>query len=41
MVGSKTTCPEWHFGQVGHGNKKTMWGVCFTKIPNQKGCDFL
>jgi hypothetical protein len=24
MVGSKLTCPKWHFGQVEHGNK---WGT--------------
>jgi hypothetical protein len=29
MVESKTTCLEWHFGQVGHGGKKTIWGVFF------------
>ncbi len=23
-VGSKSICPKWHFGQVGHGHKKTM-----------------
>ncbi len=26
MVGSKLTCPKWHFGQVGHGGKKTIRG---------------
>jgi hypothetical protein len=29
MVKSKTTCLEWHFGQVGHGGKKTIWGGFF------------
>ncbi len=23
MVKSKMTCPEWHFGEVGHRGKKT------------------
>jgi len=41
MVGSKSICPKWHFGQVGHGGKKTIWGVFFTKIPGQKSEDFL
>jgi hypothetical protein len=27
MVESKSTCPNWHFGQVGYGGKKTIWGV--------------
>jgi hypothetical protein len=30
------TCPKWHFGQVGHGGKKTIWGSFFTKIPKKK-----
>jgi hypothetical protein len=30
-VGSKSTCPKWHFGQVGHGDKKTI-GIKKTKI---------
>jgi hypothetical protein len=25
MVKPKSTCPKWHFGQVGHG-QKTMGG---------------
>jgi hypothetical protein len=41
MVGSKTTYPKWHFGQVGHGGKKTIWGVFLTKNLGQKGHDFL
>jgi hypothetical protein len=41
MVGSKSTCPKWHFGQVGHGGKKTIWGGFFTKVPNKKNWDFL
>ncbi len=41
MVESKMTCLEWHFGQVGHGGKKTIWGVFFTEILGKKGCDFL
>jgi hypothetical protein len=32
MIGSKTTCPKWHFGQVKRGGKKTIWEVFFTKI---------
>jgi hypothetical protein len=24
MVESKFTCPKWHFGQAGHGNKKKL-----------------
>jgi len=24
MVGSKSICPKWHFGQVGHGGTKTI-----------------
>jgi hypothetical protein len=27
MVGSKSTCPKWHFGQVGYGGKKIIRGV--------------
>jgi hypothetical protein len=41
MVESKMTCLEWHFGQIGHGGKNTIWEGFFTKIPGQKGCDFL
>jgi hypothetical protein len=41
MVKSKTTCLEWHFGQVGHGGNKTMWGFFLIEIPSQKGRDFL
>jgi hypothetical protein len=41
MVKFKMTYPKWHFGQVGHGGQKTIWGVFFTEIPYQKGCDFL
>jgi hypothetical protein len=29
IVGSKLTCPKWHFGQVENGGKKTTWGVFF------------
>ncbi len=36
MVGSKSTCPKWHFGQVGHGGKKTIWGFFFTIFPVKK-----
>jgi hypothetical protein len=41
MVESKLTCPKWHFDEIGHGAKKTIWGVFFTKILNQKIHDFL
>jgi hypothetical protein len=29
MVKSKSTCPKWHFGQVGHRGKKTIMGGFF------------
>jgi hypothetical protein len=35
-VGSKTTCPEWYFGQVGHGGTKTIGGVFLLKFPVRK-----
>jgi hypothetical protein len=41
MVRSKSTCPKWHFGKVGHGGKKTIGGVSFTKIIGLKNQDFL
>ncbi len=41
MVRSKITCLEWHFGQVGHEGKNTIWGVFLTEIPSKKGHDFL
>jgi len=41
MAKSKLICPEWHFGQVGHGGKKTKWGAFLTKIPSKKSWDFL
>ncbi len=28
-VGSKLTCPKWHFGQVRHGGKTTIGGAFF------------
>jgi hypothetical protein len=37
IVGSKIISPKWHFGQIGHGGKKTIWGVFFTEIPSEKG----
>jgi hypothetical protein len=53
MVKSKSTYPKWHFGQVGHGGKKT-YTLCyhlvessiggpffFIEISGQKSCDFL
>jgi hypothetical protein len=32
MVKSKTTCLEWHFGEVGHGSKKNIWGFFLPKF---------
>jgi hypothetical protein len=29
MFESKSICPKWHFGQVGHGGKKTPRGGFF------------
>jgi hypothetical protein len=29
MVESKSTCPKWHFGQVGHGGRKNHMGGFF------------
>ncbi len=29
------------FGQVGHGGKKTIWGLVLIKIPSKKNHDFL
>jgi hypothetical protein len=40
-IESKSTCPEWHFGQFGYGGKKTIWGVFWTKFLGQKSQDFL
>jgi hypothetical protein len=41
MVRSKSTYPKWHFGQVGHGGKKTISGVVLTKILSEKNEVFL
>jgi hypothetical protein len=41
MVGSKSTYPKWHFGQVGHGGKKTILGGCFDKNSLSKKPKFL
>jgi len=43
MVGSKSICPKWHFGQVGHGGKKTIGGGGggYLKLPEKKNCVFL
>jgi len=35
-IESKSTCPKWHFGQVEHGGKKTIWGFFPTKVPGKK-----
>jgi hypothetical protein len=32
MVESETICPKWHFGQVGHGGKNTIWVFFFPKF---------
>ncbi len=41
IVRSKSTCPKWHFGQVGHGDKKIVQGVLLIEILGQKNHDFL
>jgi hypothetical protein len=41
IVGFKTICLEWHFGQVGRGGKKMIWEIFLTRIPILKGCDSL
>jgi len=41
MVESKSTCPKWHFSQVGHQAKNTIRGIFFTEILGQKIWDFL
>jgi hypothetical protein len=41
IVESKSTCSKWDFDKVGHGGKKTIWGVFLTKILGQKNHDFL
>jgi hypothetical protein len=25
-IGSKSTCPKWYFGQIGHGGKENIYG---------------
>jgi hypothetical protein len=34
------TCSKWHFGQIGNGGKRTIWGFFLPKF-GQKGLDFL
>ena len=29
MIMSKMICLKWHFGQVGNGGKKTIWGFFY------------
>ncbi len=41
MVRSKTTCPKWHFGQIGQRAKNTIWGVFIPKIHGKKKSLFL
>jgi len=36
MVESKMTYSEWHFGQVGHGGKNTIWEGFLPKFPLKK-----
>jgi hypothetical protein len=31
-IESKLICPKWHFGQVGHGGKNTVWGFFLLKV---------
>jgi hypothetical protein len=31
MFESKSICPKWHFGQVGHGGKKSPRGGFFNR----------
>jgi hypothetical protein len=35
------TCPKRHFGQVGQGAKKIIWGGFLIEIPNQNSNNFL
>jgi hypothetical protein len=35
MVGSKTTCPKWQFGQVENGD---IWGNFWSIFPFKKPC---
>jgi hypothetical protein len=40
-VGSKMTCPKWHFGQVGHWNKKNhTWAFFLLKFLVKKVMKF-
>jgi hypothetical protein len=32
MVGSKSTCPKWHFGQVEYGGKKIIGWIFLPKF---------
>jgi hypothetical protein len=35
MVGSKSTCPKWHFGQLEHGdNWGIFWSIFLVKKPH-------
>jgi hypothetical protein len=36
MVESKLTFRKWHFGQVGHEGKRTIWGVFFKQFFDKK-----
>jgi len=36
MVESKSTCPKWHFGQVGHGGKKPYGGFFWPTFSTKK-----
>jgi hypothetical protein len=36
MVKSKSTCPKWHFDQVGHGGKKPYGEFFWPKFPIKK-----
>jgi len=38
---AKSTCPKWHFGQIGQGGKRTKMGVYFIEFSYQKVHEFL
>jgi hypothetical protein len=41
MVRSKSTCLKWHFCQVGHEGKNTIWGGFFVQNSSSKKLGFL
>jgi hypothetical protein len=40
-IGSKSISSIWHFCQIGHGGKKTLWKAFFIEILGQENQDFL